>query len=154
MHRQKQSLMDTPHQKPGVSLTHFAKLYPTAFKSYFSCFSPKQTKLNSTLQKMQYTKVTYLSDWVSGSHSVMSDSLWPHGLYSPWDSPGQNTGVGSLCLLQGIFPTQRSNSGLPHCRQILYQLGHNRRPLSERGKAIPITITKRFEGNLIVFYSF
>ena len=35
----------------------------------------------------------------------MSDSLWPHGLYSPWNSPGQNTGVGSLSLLQQIFPT-------------------------------------------------
>ena len=54
----------------------------------------------------------------------MSDSLWPHGLYSPWNSPGQNTGVGSLSLLQGIFPTQGSNPGLPHCRQILYQLSH------------------------------
>ena len=54
----------------------------------------------------------------------MSDSLWPHGLYSPWNSPGQNTEVGSLSLLQGIFPTQGSNPGLPHCRQILYQLSH------------------------------
>ena len=43
----------------------------------------------------------------SESCSVMSNSLWPHGLYSPWNSPGQNTGVGSLSLLQGIFPTQR-----------------------------------------------
>ena len=42
------------------------------------------------------------------SHSIMSDSLKPHGLYSPWNSPGQNTGVGSLSLLQGIFPTQVS----------------------------------------------
>ena len=58
------------------------------------------------------------------SHSVVSDSLRPHGLYSPWNSPGQNTGVGSLSLLQGIFPTQGSNPGLPHCRQILYQLSH------------------------------
>ena len=40
------------------------------------------------------------------SRSVVSDSLWPNGLYGPWDSPGQNTGVGSLALLQGIFPTQ------------------------------------------------
>ena len=40
----------------------------------------------------------------SESHSVMSDSLWPRGLYSPWNSPGQNTGVGSLSLLQGLFP--------------------------------------------------
>ena len=46
-----------------------------------------------------------------------------HGLYSPWNS-GQNTGVGSLFLLQGIFPTQGSNPGLPPCRWILYQLRH------------------------------
>ena len=52
----------------------------------------------------------------------MSDSFEPHELYSPWNSPGQNTGVGSLPLLQGIFPTQGSKPGLPHCRQILYQL--------------------------------
>ena len=48
----------------------------------------------------------------------------PIRLYSPWNSPGQNTGVDSLSLLQGIFPTQGLNSGLPHCRQILYQLSH------------------------------
>ena len=48
----------------------------------------------------------------------------PQGLYSPWNSPGQNTGVGSLFLLQGIFPTQESNPGLLHCRQILYQLSY------------------------------
>ena len=60
----------------------------------------------------------------SESHSVMSDSLRPHGLYSPWNSPGQNIGVGSLSLLQGIFPTQGSHPGLPHCRWILYQLSH------------------------------
>ena len=60
--------------------------------------------------------------------SVVSNSLRPHGLYSPWNSPGQNTGVGSCSLLQGIFPTQRSNSGLPHCRQILYQLRHKGSP--------------------------
>ena len=45
--------------------------------------------------------------------------------YSPWDSPGQNTGVGSLSPLQGILPTQGSNPGLPHCRQILYQLSYH-----------------------------
>ena len=48
---------------------------------------------------------------------------------SPWSSLGQNTGVGSLSLLQGIFPTQGSNTGgLPHCRQILYQLSHKESP--------------------------
>ena len=41
------------------------------------------------------------------------------------DFPGQNTGVGSLSLLQGIFPTQGSNPGLPHCRRILYYLSQN-----------------------------
>ena len=45
----------------------------------------------------------------SKSRSVVSDSLQPHGLYSPWNSPGHNTGVGSRSLLQGIFLTQRSN---------------------------------------------
>ena len=39
------------------------------------------------------------------------------------DSPGKNTGVGYHALLQGIFPTQGQNPGLPHCRQILYYLG-------------------------------
>ena len=62
--------------------------------------------------------------WVSESCSVMSNSLRFHGPYNPWNSPGQNTGLGSLSLLQGIFPTQGSNSGLPHCRWILYQLSH------------------------------
>ena len=65
----------------------------------------------------------------SESRSVLSDSLCPHGLYSPWNSPGQNTGVGSLSLLQGIFPTQGSNPGLPHCRQILYQLSYKGSPI-------------------------
>ena len=58
----------------------------------------------------------------------MSESLRPHGLYSPWNSPGQNTGVGNLSLLQGIFPTQGSNPGLPHWRRILYQLSHKGSP--------------------------
>ena len=51
-------------------------------------------------------------------------TLPPHGLYSPRNSPGQKTGVGSLSLLQGIFPTLASNPGLPHCRWILHQLNH------------------------------
>ena len=48
-------------------------------------------------------------EWVSESYSVVSNSLQSHGLYSPWNSPGHNTGVGSLSLLQGIFPTQGLN---------------------------------------------
>ena len=62
--------------------------------------------------------------WIESS-SVVSDSLW---LSSPWDSLRQNTGVGSLSLLQGIFPTQGSNPGLPHCGWILHQLSHKGSP--------------------------
>ena len=68
------------------------------------------------------------------SHSVMSDSLQPHGLQStrllcPWNSPGKNIGVGCHSLLpQGIFPTQGLNPGLLHCRQILYLSEHQGNP--------------------------
>ena len=58
------------------------------------------------------------------SHSVVSDSPRPHGLYSPWNSPGQNIGVGNLSLLQRIFPTLGLNPGLPHCRRVLYLLSY------------------------------
>ena len=68
------------------------------------------------------------SESKSKSVSVVSDSLRPRGLYSSWNSPGQNTGVGSLSLLQGIFPTQGWNPGLPHCRRILYWLSHQGSP--------------------------
>ena len=69
------------------------------------------------------------SDWFylkvpQSDFQRVSDSLRPHGLYSPWNSPGQNTGVGRLSLLQGIFPIQGLNPGLLHCRWILYQLSH------------------------------
>ena len=71
---------------------------------------------------------------------VMSNSLWPCGLYSPWNSPGQNTGLGSLSLLQGIFPTQGSNPGLPHCRLILYHLSHKGSPRIVEWVAYPFSI--------------
>ena len=70
----------------------------------------------------------YLDLCVCEICSVMSDSLQPHGLHSPWNSPGQNTRVGILSLLQGIFPTQGLNPDLPHCRWILYQLSHKGSP--------------------------
>ena len=63
----------------------------------------------------------------------MSNPQWSHGLQPsrllhPWDFPGKSTGVGCHFLLQGIFLTQGSNPGLPHCRQILYQLNHKGSP--------------------------
>ena len=64
----------------------------------------------------------------SESRPVVSDFLWSHGQYSPWNSPGQNTRMGSFSVLQGIFPTQGSNPGLWHCWQILYQMSHKGSP--------------------------
>ena len=90
-----------------------------------------------SLPTMPFHYQKFSQDWlvlisklvkVNESHSVMSNSLRPNGLYSPWNSPGQNTGVGNLSLLQGIFPTQRLNPGVRHCRQILYQLSYKGGP--------------------------
>ena len=65
----------------------------------------------------------------------MSDSLLPHWLYSPWNSPGQNAGVGI------VFPFSRDllNPGLPHCRQILYQLSHKESPRIPEWVAYPFS---------------
>ena len=68
-----------------------------------------------------------------GQCLVVSDSLQRQGLQParplcPWDCPGKKTGVGCHFLLQGIFPTQGSNPGLPHCRRILYRLGQPGKP--------------------------
>ena len=67
------------------------------------------------------------------SLSVLSDSLWPHGLYParllcPWNFPGKNTGVGSHSLLQAIFLTQELKLDHLNCRQILYHLNHQGSP--------------------------
>ena len=61
---------------------------------------------------------------MKGKVLVVSDYLRPHGLYSPWNSPGKNPGVGSHSLLQGTFLTQGLKLGLLHCEQILYHLSH------------------------------
>ena len=66
---------------------------------------------------------------VAQSCPILCDSsLRLHGVYHPWNSPGQNVGVGSLSLLQGIFPTQGSKPGLLHCRWVLYLLSHQGSP--------------------------
>ena len=64
-------------------------------------------KLNGLLGNLN--KRTYLPPSESEGRSVVSDSLRPHGLYSPWNSPGQNVGLGSLSFLQRIFPNQGLN---------------------------------------------
>ena len=70
-------------------------------------------------------------------YSVVSNSLQPHGLQPtmllrPWDSPGKNTGVGCQFFLQGIFSIQELNPGLLYCRQILYQVSYNGRPIFQQ----------------------
>ena len=68
------------------------------------------------------------------NRSVVSNFLQPHRLYSPWNSPGKNTGVGRHSLLQGIFPPQGSNIGPLYCRWVLYQLSHQGSPLLKKNK--------------------
>ena len=68
------------------------------------------------------------SKFLEVQDEVLNVHISHQDLYSPWNSPGQNTGVGSCSLLQGIFPTQGSNPGLPHCGWILYQLSHKGSP--------------------------
>ena len=70
--------------------------------------------------------------WKSLSHVLLF-------MTSPWNSPGQNIRVGSLSFLQGIFPSQELNPGLPHCRQILYQLSHKRSPRIPEWVAYPFS---------------
>ena len=81
----------------------------------------------------------YTHCWFGLSHSVVSNSLQPSGLYParllyPWDSPGKNTGMGCHALFREIFPTQGSNPGLPHCRRILYHLSHQGSPIDTKYK--------------------
>ena len=84
--------------------------------------------LSQEILLFTYFKLSFKLNNESESCSVVSNSLRPQGLYSPWNSLGQNTGVGSLSLLQGIFPTQKLSRGLLHCRQILYQLSYQGSP--------------------------
>ena len=80
--------------------------------------TPQPQAMSSTLT----TSVLHESE--SESHSIGFDSLGPHGLYSPWNSPGQNTGVGSLSLLQRIFLTQDQMQ----VSRILHQLSYQASP--------------------------
>ena len=122
-------------------------LLPGKFLGYGSLvgYSPWGHKESDTIKQLTHTHtqtqdggiefallmmliiVADLSLWsgeVKWKLLVMSHSLRSRGLYIPWNSPGQNTGVGGLSFLQGIFSTQVSNPGLPHYRWILYQLNH------------------------------
>ena len=94
--------------------------------SFYKSFCQAVGTWNLLILSSQKCLSSFYSE--SERHSVVSDCLWPHGIFSPWNSPDQNTGVGRFFLFQGIFPTQGSNPGLPHCRRILYQLSHKGSP--------------------------
>ena len=118
-------------QKPLSHLQHLvpkSRSSPWRWQDVFSSKPPLHVP-DPHLHWSGFSTFTYLH-WRAGlSRSAMYHSLWPYGLYPgrplcPWNSPGKNTRVGCHALLQGIFPTQGSNPGLLHCRQILYHLNH------------------------------
>ena len=104
-------------------------------------------KLRDVLVKwkaLSYVRLFAISPWKSpGQNTFSRGSSQPRDwtqashiagrFFTSWATgKPENTGVGSLSLLQGIFPTQGLNPGLPHCRRILYQLSHKRSPLTLR----------------------
>ena len=82
-----------------------------------ACCSPWGHKEWDTTEQLNWTELDWIGENESESRSVVSNS---HRLYSAWNYQGQNTGVGSHSILQGILSTQGLNPGLLHCRQILY----------------------------------
>ena len=111
----------------------------------------KSSKMKSLCKSisaaMHYEESTVCCSWIifvisfteSESRSVLSNSLRLYGVYHAWNSSGQNVGVGSLSLLQGIFPTQGSKPGLLHCRWILYLLSHQGSPRISECIAYPFS---------------
>ena len=81
---------------------HFMKIYVDQFDTAYKII--KNIRCNISYEENG-----------SKNHSVVSDSSWPHGLYSSWNSSRQNTGMGSCSLLQGIFLTQGSNPSQVSC---------------------------------------
>ena len=90
------------------------------FFCYIMCLIKKAAEQGSVLHSQPLFLVKYHSHISGTLTKAVCIATQLFGLYSPWNSPGQNTGVGSHSLLQGIFPTQGSNPGLLHCMRIFY----------------------------------
>ena len=136
----------SPGDLPDPEIEPLSQTSPTLAGRFFTTSSTFIQTLNCSIWDLvpwpgiepgpPALRVQNLSHWTIRevpdewqSHSVVAASLQPHGLelsklLCPWVFPGKNAGVGSHCLLQGIFPTQGSNPGLPYCRQCLYHLNH------------------------------
>ena len=101
-------------------------------------------QLFATIQPMEFSRQEYWSGqpFPSPGHlpnpgiEPRSPTLWADSLPAEPQGKSKNTRVGSLCLLQHIFPTQESNWGLLHCRRILYQLSYREAPKDERTECI------------------
>ena len=108
------------------------------------------TELDSLITKQQFKRclllerkaMTNLLCLITQPYPTLCNPMHcsPPGSSVHWDSPGKNTGVGCHTLLQGIFPTQGSNPGLPHCWWILYHLSHQGSPQGIIFKSRDITL--------------
>ena len=145
------------YSTPGFSvLHHLPELAQTDVHWVGDAIQPPHPLSPSSPAAFNLSQHQGLFHWVHCSHQVakvleiqlqhqsfqwiVSNSLQPHGLYSPWNSPGQNTGVGSLSLLQLIFPTQELNQDLLHCRWVLNQLSYQGEPSNEYSGLISFSI--------------
>ena len=102
-----------------------------------SAFSPFLSNITGSylFSLIELFSLIYLWKWKSLSRV----QLFVTPMDCPWNSLGQNTGVGSLSLLQGIFSTQGSNPGLLHCKWIFYQLSHKGSPRILEWVAFPFS---------------
>ena len=103
----------------------------------FPCFFYDPTDVDNLISGSSAFSKSSLYIWKFSVHVLLKvkvksfSRVWLFA--APWtiesmEFSSQNTGMGNLSLLQGIFPTQGSNPGLLNCRQILYQLGHKGNP--------------------------
>ena len=118
--------VSSSYRKDHTSIILYFQYYQTTI--WFKLFLWDIIRILGVTEAQMVEWHNRLKGLESESRSVMWDSLRLHRLYCPWDSPGQNAGVSSLSLLQGIFPTQGLNPGLLHRRQTLYQLSHQGSP--------------------------
>ena len=107
------------HNKLWKILQEVEKKLTTLPASCKTCMQVKKQQLEPDMEQWTCSKLG--KEYIKVVHC--HPAYLTH-MYSPWNFPGQHTEMGSLSLLQGIFPTQGLNPGLPRCRRILYQLSH------------------------------
>ena len=105
------------HLEEGKNSTSFWFWSTPGLLALICCFYLLDSKVELVYGQRAKVKVLVTQSFLTLCNPM---DCSPLRLLCPWDSPGKNTGVGCHFLLQGIFPTQGSNLGLPHCRQILY----------------------------------